>query len=334
MKPDPQQKTIDFNLSARRGFIEKLKLPASEISTRRALLANVRSLLLAIDDFARRDSVCWASVATLCQKLAWSEAKVHFYLSLLRRLDLLKTKFRGQHKTAEQVLNWSRLVDWSGESPTFAFQASTGPVQEEYREPTKATRQRSKLKPPEVQTLESRGPMIARQRSNDCAPEVQSLDPNQNTRIHQESRILTSDVCRQETSPKKPTYTPQPSFLDQLDEIDPGDNHALNDWYESASRAAVNPLLLPDNETDRLYVFAAAEHVLRCRDKLRQPPVACFKSLIAKRKAIGGHVADIDYDRGAARIKAMRQRPEYARKPEDYLDLEDYSASPMELQYA
>jgi hypothetical protein len=311
------QTTFDFNRSSQLRIIELCNLVVLPVRARH----RAKSLLKALDSHIRSGKTCFLMESTLAIEIGCSTVRtVRRAIGDCEAAGLI-TVNRRLGRSSEFSLNWSLLLDLS----------------QDRLDDDLALKIRSHLdavlearKPIEPRTLQTPTPDRCARNPGQMRPEPRTdAPPVTGYQNRKETRSLKSGVYRQEASLGERFL--QPSFLDKLNHLDPTDNAALNDWYEEASHALVNPLLLPDNETDRLYVFAAAEHVLRRRDKLAKPPIACFKSLISNRLRLQKNITDEDYDRAHRRIKAMRSRPEYARKPEVYI--QEYSESSRELQY-
>lgn len=260
------QKSFDFSRASRLRLIDELKLPQVETIGRRAVLLRVRSLLRAIDDFAGKDSTCWASRATLAAKIGCSERTCQRILSLLKRLGLVASKVRGPHDTPLLSLNWSLLVDWSSE---FAHSGET------------TTTSRGDIKRSAGETSRhSRGDSSVSQTGTGTIKETGIPEEAGNSGVFQTERI-----------PVKQSSVFRPLTADDLKDV-----ATLMSWFAFALTRQ-NPVVR-DCEADRRFVVEAAVRAL----EESVTPVKLFGWLILRNKR--GHITEAQGDKADRLLKA------------------------------
>lgn len=117
---DARQKRINWNRESQLRALDRLVIPfeaARKLGTKRLLLSRMKALLRAIDSFAGEKSRCWASVPTLAEVIGQCERSTQLAIREAESLGLVKVTPR-QNSTSFHDIQWSLVLDWSGDYAT------------------------------------------------------------------------------------------------------------------------------------------------------------------------------------------------------------------------
>ncbi len=114
------QKQFNFNRAAKLGMLDRMVIPVEVLATHRerigsarGLLMKIKALLRAIDSFAREDSECFASVASIGKQIGCSERTTQRYLIVAKLLGLVTVIDARHHTTSIHDINWNLVWEWS-----------------------------------------------------------------------------------------------------------------------------------------------------------------------------------------------------------------------------